>query len=157
MRKLNVNAWRQYERQSDDDNTTKLTMTYVMLMVMTIMTNMTITMTLLQALPLLIEDSAGMIESSSSLFSTLNIIYFLLFILNLFNYIKHTEKMTNLLVDMIYFHLPTKSYDWKHRKGKTLSVCSLGSKLLELLTPSYRRSWNNLWYLCFCICVSDWY
>ena len=58
---------------------------------------------------------------------------------------------------MIYSHLPTKSYDWKHRKGKTLSVCSLGSKLLELLTPLYRRSWNNLWYLCFCICVSDWY
>ena len=72
-------------------------MTYVMLMVMTIMTNMTITMTLLQALPLLIEDSAGMIESSSSLFSTLNIIYFLLFIKFMYKlYIKHTEKMTNL-------------------------------------------------------------
>ena len=59
-------------------------------------TNMMITMTLLQALPLLIEDSAGMIESSSSLSSTLNIIYFLLVILNLCNYIKHSEKMTNL-------------------------------------------------------------
>ena len=64
---------------------------------------------------------------------------------------RENDKSCELLVDMIYSHLPTKLYDWKHRKGKTLSACCLGSKLLELLTPSYRRSWINLWHLCLCL------